>query len=249
VVADLTKSEEVFPALQGCKRVFFNMSVSSQYLEASTVMAAAARATSGIELLVNMSQMTVSEMDLMHVTDSTQHRLQWLSEQVLQWSGVPVTHLRPTVFQENPLFWRFAAQSIENSGTIRLPFGRSRTSPISANDVAEVAAKILLEPSKYSGRALEITGPRSVDMYDLAEEYSTALGRSIHYVDVPLDTWQEEAIKKVGLPDHVRQHILVMVALHAAGRYDRCTDLVEQILGRPAASLAATITDGRNSFS
>ncbi|GKZ27437.1 hypothetical protein AbraIFM66951_005327 [Aspergillus brasiliensis] len=212
-------------------------------------MAAIARASTGIELLVNMSQMTVSEMDLTYVTDSPQHRLQWLSEQVLQWSGVPDTHSRPTVFPENPLFWGFAARSIESSGTIRLPFGRSRTSPIPANDVAEVAAKALLEPSKYAGRTLEITGPRSVDMYKLAEGYSTLLGRSIDYVDVPLDSWQEEAIKKGGLPEHVRRLILAMVALHAAGRYDRCTDLVEQILGRPAASLAATITDGRNNFS
>jgi hypothetical protein len=104
----------------------------------------------------------------MHTTNYPQHRLQWLSEQLLH---VPVTHLRPTVFQENPLFWSFAARSIESSATIRLPFGHSRTSLISTSDVAEV----LLEPSKYAGRTLELTGPRSVDMYHLPKEYSTAL--------------------------------------------------------------------------
>lgn len=244
VVADLTKSEEVYPAVQGCECVFFSMSVSAQYLEASTVMAAAARASSGVKLLVNMSQMTLSEMDLMHVTGSPQHRLQWLSEQVLNWSGVPVTHLRPTAFQENPLFWGFAAKSIEQSGEIRLPFGDSRTSPVSANDVAEVAAKVLLDPLAYVGRTLEITGPCSVDMHGLAEEYSAALGRPVHYVDIPFETWEQETIEESGLPEHVYGHIRTMVKLHAAGRYDRYTDTVGQILGRPAASLATTIKNG-----
>ncbi|KXG52209.1 uncharacterized protein PGRI_084930 [Penicillium griseofulvum] len=248
VVADLTKSEEIFPAVQGCEYVFFCMGVSSQYLEASTVMAAAARASSGVRLLVNMSQMTVSEMDLMHVTESPQHRLQWLSEQVLNWSGVPATHLRPTAFQENPLFWAFAARSIEKSGAIRLPFGKSRVSPVSANDVAEVAVKVLLEPLAYVGRTLEITGPRSVDMYSLAEEYSAALGCSVHYVDIPFESWEEETLEKSQIPEHIHRHIQTMAKLHAAGRYDRHTDTVDQILGRPAASLAETIKNGRGRF-
>ncbi|KAH8800456.1 hypothetical protein F5884DRAFT_891482 [Xylogone sp. PMI_703] len=234
VIADLTKLEEVFPALQGCRRVFFSMSVSSHYLEATAVMAAAARATASMELLVNI--------------ESPQHRLQWLSEQVLNWSGLPVAHLRPTVFQENPLFWTFAPQSIEKSGSIRMPFGNSRTSPVAARDVAEVAVKILLEPSKYVGKILEITGPRSVNMDSLADEYSTALGRPIHYVDVPLQTWRDESLEKSGLPEHVYHHILTMAKLHAAGRYDRCTNLVKEILGRPAAALSATIMDGHNHF-
>jgi uncharacterized protein YbjT (DUF2867 family) len=248
VVADLTKSEEVYPAVQGCELVFFSMSVSSQYLEASTVMAAAVRASARIKLLVNMSQMTVSEMDLTHVTESPQHRLQWLSEQVLNWSGAPVTHLRPTVFHENPLFWGFAARCIEKSGTIRLPFGDGRTSPVSANDVAEVAAKVLLDPFAYIGQTLELTGPRSVDMYSLAEDYSAALGRSIYYVNMPFNTWEEETFGNSEIPEHARRHIQTMAKLHAAGRYDRHSDLIEQILGRPATSLVTTIKNGHFRF-
>jgi NAD(P)H dehydrogenase (quinone) len=75
-----------------------------------------------------------------HRAGQAQHRLHWLYEQALNWSGLPMTHLRPTVFQQNPLFWAWAAESIEKSGTIRLPFGRGQTSPVAASDVAEVAA-------------------------------------------------------------------------------------------------------------
>jgi uncharacterized protein YbjT (DUF2867 family) len=247
VIADLAKSEQVFPLLAGCKRIFFSTSVSSQYLESTMVMAASARAQGDIELLVNMSQMTVSEMDLTHVTESPQHRLQFLSEQALNWSGVPVTHLRATAFQENPLFWGYAAKSIETTGTVSMPFGKSRVNPIAAKDVSEVAATVLMNPSRYAGQILELTGPKSVNMYDHVTEYSTALGRDISYVPVSLDEWKEMVQKSTG-SDHTDHHITAMAKLHAEGRYDRYTDSVKEILGRPATSLSENITNDRSHF-
>jgi uncharacterized protein YbjT (DUF2867 family) len=248
VVADLTKTEEVFPILQGCSRVFFSLSVSAQYLEATVVMAAAAKACPEIELVVNMSQMTVSEIDLVHVSESPQHRQQWLGEQALNWSGVPVTHLRPTAFQQNPLFWNFAAQSIEGSGSISPPLGSHRTSPIAANDVAEVAAKILLDPTKYKSQVIELTGPTPLDIQGLAKEYSLALGRPVSSSQLPLETWTDQVLSKVRLPEHVFGHVYTMAKLHSEGRYDRYTNSVEEILGRPAASISATIQSNRDAF-
>jgi uncharacterized protein YbjT (DUF2867 family) len=56
-----------------------------------------------------MSQLTVSQMSLTEMTDSPQHRQHWLAEQALNWSGLPVVHVRPTVFLQNPLFLDWAA--------------------------------------------------------------------------------------------------------------------------------------------
>jgi NAD(P)H dehydrogenase (quinone) len=58
-------------------------------------------------------------------------------EQALNWSGLPVTHLRPTDFQEHFFFSRWAVESIEKSGTLRLPFGRAR-SPVQYVDVRTI---------------------------------------------------------------------------------------------------------------
>ncbi|KAL7929250.1 NAD(P)-binding protein [Trichoderma chlorosporum] len=248
VVADLLKAEEVFPILQGCRKVFFCTSVSADYLEASVVMAAAAKATSSIEFLVNMSQMTVAEMDLTHTTDSRQHKLQWLSEQALNWSGIPVTHLRPTVFQENALFWALPAASIKKSGNIVLPFGQGCISPVAINDVAEVTMEILLNPTQYIGKSVELTGPKSVDMFELTKEYAAATGSAVKYIPTELDVWTEEVFKVGGLPPHVYNHILTMIKLVAAGRYDRYTNSVETILGRPAASISTTIRQDPSRF-
>jgi NAD(P)H dehydrogenase (quinone) len=246
-VADLTRPEQVVPVLDGCTRGYFGMSVSPSYLEATLVMAAAARARSNLELLVHMSQMTVSQMDLTRTTGSPQHRLHWLGEQALNWSGVPVAHIRPTAFQENPLFMDLAAKSIAESGTLRLPFGTGRTSPIAARDVAEVIAAILLNPGRYVGQVVELTGPRSVDLKELADEYSSALGRPVTYAPMPLEDWRHE-LKKLELAEHLSRHLLTMAELHAANRYDRYTDSIACILGRAPTSLRETVIRNRPLF-
>ena len=246
-VVDLTRPEQVVPVLDGCTRGYFGMSVSPSYLEATLVMAASARTRSDLELLVNMSQMTVSQMDLTRTTDSPQHRQHWLGEQALDWSGVPVAHIRPTVFQENPLFMDLVAKSIAESGILRLPFGAGRTSPVAARDVAEVIAAILLDPKPYVGQVVELTGPRSVDLNELADEYSSALGRPVTYVPVPLEDWRDEFSKRE-FPDHLSKHLLTMAELHAANRYDRHADNVAHILGRAPTSMRETVMSNRQLF-
>jgi len=223
--------------MEGCRRIYFGMSVSAPYLEATVIAAAVARELDDVEAFVNVSQMTVSQMSLTNMTDSPQQRQHWLAEQVLNWSGLPVVHVRPTVFLENPLFMNLAAQSIASADEIRLPFGTGRTSPVAAEDVAEVVATILANPAAHIGKVYELTGPRSQDMTGVAAEYSAALGRKVTYVDVPLDQWRDSELRNLKLPDHVFHHILTMARLHAANGYDRATHDVETIIGRPATSI------------
>ncbi|MFI9785121.1 NAD(P)H-binding protein [Kitasatospora sp. NPDC051984] len=236
VVADLTRIGEVTKALSGCTRVYFGMGVSAQYLQAAVTTAAVARAAPGLEVLVNMSQLTVSELDLAEAGESRQHRQQWLVEQVLGWSGLPVVEVRPTVFLENPLF-RVGLSSIARDGTIRLPLGRARTSPVAAADVAAVVAQVLAEPQPHLGRSYELTGPRSQDGDAVAAEVSAALGRPVGYTDVPLDEWIDRDLEPLGLPDHVFEHIATMARLHAENRYDRRADGVQLVTGRPATGV------------
>ena len=83
-VGDLTRATDVVRALEGCRRVYFGMSVSAPYLEA-TVTTAVARVRGDLEVFVNMSQLTVSQMSLTETTDSPQHWQHWLAEQALNW--------------------------------------------------------------------------------------------------------------------------------------------------------------------
>ncbi len=237
VAGDLTRGADVVRAMAGCRRVYFGMSVSASYVDATVTAAAAAREQGDVEVFVNISQMTVSQMSLTSTAESTQQRLHWLAEQVLEWSGLPVVHVRPTVFMENPLFMAFAVSSIAKDGTIRLPFGSGRTSPVAARDVAEVVAAVLSDPFPHIGKVYELTGPRSQDMTGMAAEFSEALGRPVTYVDVPYRQWVDRELSALGLPDHVFEHLAVMARLHSEGRYDRATRDVEEVTGRRASSV------------
>src|SRR4051794_2436875 len=229
VVGDLTRAEDVARALDGCRRLDFGMSVSPPYLEATVTAAAVARELGGLEAFVNISQLTVSQMSLLAMTDSLQQRMHWLGEQALNWSGLPVVHVRATVFLQHFFFSQWAAESIARDGTIRLPFGAGRTSPVDTRDVAAVVATVLADPGPHVGKVYELTGPRSEDMQAVAAEYSEALGRTVTYVDEPFEHWRDRELRVRNLPEHVSKHFLTMAKLHAANRYDRLTHDVEAI--------------------
>ena len=237
LVGDLTRARDVARALEGCQRMFFGMSVSATYLEATVTTAAVARERGDLEVLVNISQMTVSQMSLTEMTDSHQQRQHWLGEQVLNWSRLPVVHVRATAFLQHPFFLDWAAESIARDATIRLPFGTGKTSPIDARDVAEVIATILASPTGHVGKVYELTGPRSQDMHAVAAEYSAALGRTVTYIDVPFEQWRDQELRAHHLPDFLFEHLITMARLHADNRYDRFTPDVEAITGRPATSV------------
>jgi uncharacterized protein YbjT (DUF2867 family) len=102
VVGDLTRPADVATALDSVQQMFFSMSLAPSYLEASATVATVARAVGELEALVALSQMTVSQMDALSMSESHHQRMHWLSEQVLNWSELSVVHVRPTVFLDSP---------------------------------------------------------------------------------------------------------------------------------------------------
>src|SRR6266436_9109769 len=197
VVGDLLEPADVFQALSGSRRVYFGMSVSAGYLEATMIMATVAREV-GVDALVNTSQMTVSQMSIQNTTPSPQQRQHWLSEQALAWSGLPIVTIRPTVFLEG-FFLPLTGPSVRDRSRIELPFGRGKTSPVATADVARVIATVLAEPGPHLGKIYELTGPRSQDMDGVAREYADALNREITYTDIPPEEWERE-LQMAGLP-------------------------------------------------
>lgn len=245
VVGDLLEPADVHRVVTGARRVYFGMSVSPGYLEASVTMAAVAR-EAAVDVLVNMSQMTVSQMSIQNTTSSPQQRQHWLSEQAFAWSGLPVVTIRPTVFLEG-FFLPLTGPSVRDRSRIELPFGQGKTSPVSSADVARVIASVLANPESHVGKIYELTGPRSQDMHDVAREYSEALDREITYVDIPPGDW-ERGLKVVGLPEHLIRHLVTMAELNRAGRYDRMADGVERVTGRPATTIREFVSQRADAF-
>ena len=247
VAGDLTNPADVARVLEGCTRVYFGMSVAASYLEAAATVASVARAVGGLEVLVSISQMTVSQMTTTSTDESRHQRLHFLAEEILNWSALPVVHVRPTIFLENPLLTMLSARSVAEHRQLRLPFGTGRTSPVGAVDVARVVTAVLEDPAPHIGRTYELTGPRVLDMAGLAEEFSRGLGHPVTPVDVPFDDWAAE-VAQIGLPPPVEQHLVTMARLHRQNRYDRATDTVKAITGKPAQSVAEFVAQHADLF-
>jgi uncharacterized protein YbjT (DUF2867 family) len=246
VQGDLTDLASMHRAIEGTSRIYFGMSVSAQYLEATVNTAAVAR-HHGVEAFVNMSQMTVSQMSITETTDSPQHKLHWLAEQALQWSGLPVVTVRPTVFVEG-FFRLLAAEGVRERDELAVPLGSGRTSPVSAVDVAHAVSVILDDPAPHIGQVYHLTGPESADLEHYASVFSEVLGRTIRYRDVPVSAWAD-TLRQAGVPEHLVRHLAAMGELHAQGRYDRMTDDLFRLTGKTPIGMRDFVRQHANEFS
>jgi uncharacterized protein YbjT (DUF2867 family) len=245
VVGDLLDLDSMHKAIAGCEKMYFSMSVSDSYL-AATVNVAAVAKHYGVKAFINMSQMTLAQMGITQTTPSPQHKLQWLAEQALNWSSLPVVHVRPTVFLDG-FFLIFTSDSVRQSNQIRLPFGDGKTSPIAAEDVARVVVALLTNSPPHIGKIYHLTGPQSENMHFYAQEYSKALGRTITYQDIPVELWRGGLLKR-GLPVHLVNHLATMADLHRAGRYDRMSDDVLTLTGQRPLSVQEFVRKNATTF-
>src|SRR6266478_3373401 len=245
VVGDLPDLDSMHRVIAGCETMYFGMSISADYL-AATVNRAVVAKHHGVKAFINMSQLTLSQMSITETTTSPQHKLQWLSEQALNWSGLPVVHVRPTVFLGG-FFLSLTPDSVRQSNQIRLPFGEGKTSPVAAEDVARVVAALLTDPQSHIGKIYELTGPQSENMHFYAQEYLKALGRTITFQDIPVEPWRDELLKR-SLPVHVVNHLTAMADLHRAGRFDRMSGDVLTLTGQGPLSVQEVVRKNAATF-
>src|SRR5206468_3764842 len=120
----------------------------------------------GVSAVINLSQRSA---DRHSKSDSCKDT--YIAEQVLNWSRLAVTHLRPTYFLEWLLYpWQLPL--LANEGILRLPVGKGKHAPIGAEDQGRVIAAILQDPSGHAGQTYPLFGPVEMDHSQMAEELS-----------------------------------------------------------------------------
>ncbi len=240
-VGDLLDLESMRTAMQGVKRIYFVYPPQGELLvEATTIVAVAAR-DAGVEALVNMSQISAREE-----SKSPLARQHWLSERILDWADVGAVHLRPTFFAENLVM--FGAATIASQGKLYLPYGAEKHAPVAAADIARVASGILTDPTLHVGERYVVTGPRNLSLAEMAGVLSRELGRSVEYVDLPVEAWGEVLAKVDGMTDSLVAHLKAVAVDHQNGIFRGETDVVERIGGQPPQSLDAFIREHRTVF-
>lgn len=234
LVGDLSDLEDMARALEGVFSAYFVYPIESGGIQASAYFAQAALET-GVSAIVNMSQISARRSAESHAA-----RDHWISEQVFNWSGVPVTHLRPTFFAQW-LTYPGQIANVKKDGTLRLPFGDGRHAPIAAEDQGRVIASILRQPEPHAGKVYPLHGPVEMNHHEIAEEMSKALGRSVKYHPIDLDMFKKRLESDDKFSQTFSQHLLAVAVDYQKGVFAGTNELVEKLSGQPPMSVEAFI--------
>ena len=114
-------------------------------------------------------------------------------------SGINYTIVRASWFNQN---WSesFFLDSIL-SGEVALPMSDVLIPFVDANDIAEVAATVLLD-NTYNGEIIEVTGPELITFKDIVNIISKTSNRPLNFYDITLEQYID-GMKQMQIPKDV----------------------------------------------
>lgn len=151
-------------------------------------------------------------------------------ERAVEACGVPWTHLETGEFMSNSAIW---AAQIRAGDVVRDPYPEAASSMIALNDIAAVAARVLLDGAVHEGRIYTLTGPQTLTRRERIGEIGRALGRSLTVETVDHD--QAVADLKPVMGDYAEWYL---TGIAAAAKQDPAptTTTVADVSGRPATT-------------
>ena len=162
------------------------------------------------------------------------------TEERIRTGGVRYTFLRHSMYAD---FVPFFATPEDGRAVIAAPAGQGRTSFVSRDDLADVGAAVLLEDSdRFDGRALEVTGPEALSMADAAAVLAEVTGRPAEYrAQTVEEAWATR--RPSGHPDWEVEGWVTSYLAIAAGELATVTDVVPEVTGHPARTVAEHLRD------
>ena len=237
LVGDLLNFNDVRLALGGIRGAYFVYPLSPTLVQATAIFAQAAKKAE-VEIVANMSQWNSRPSAKSPATIN-----HWISEQVLDWSAVPVAHLKPTFFCEW-LLW--VARSIRQ-GVMMMPWdANSRFSPVATEDLAHVIVAILETPVNHRGKTYPLCGPAEHSFAEVAEVASRILGTHITYEQTSVDTFAES----IGQTGNAlfKEHCRAVAVELQEGVFAGTNSLAAQINGRPPMTIEEFVAKNRAAF-
>ncbi|MCR6486418.1 NAD(P)H-binding protein [Amycolatopsis sp. OK19-0408] len=232
VSADLEDPSTLDAALAGVESVFLYTRPSG--IEGFVKAAEAA----GVRHVVLLSSGATLE------PESAQSRIAALHhavEQALIAAPFGETRLNPGAFATNVLGWR--ADIAE--GVVRTAHPDSRVGAIHERDIADVAAKILVDGS-HVGAALQLSGPEPISFREQAAVLADVLGRPLPVEELTPEQAAERMVA-LGWPPEVPPEIL-----RAWARTSRepsvVTDVVREVTGNEPRTFRQWAEDHRADF-
>ena len=257
VFGDLLDFDSVRAALNGVQRAYFCYPINPGLVQATAQFAQAAK-EAGVEVIVNMSQISARGD-----AKSNAARQHWLGERVFDWSGVPTVHLRPTFFAE----WLLYLAPMIRQGKILAPFTTTgRHAPVAAEDQARVIVAILQNPAAHIGKTYPLFGPVEHTLPEIAAIVSRVIGKEVTYQQVPIERYAEIFTPKRPAQNTARamygdqaptggstktflmQHLGEVAIDHSNGIFAGTNNYIAEIGGRPPMTVEEFVTRNRAAF-
>ncbi|MGV9933657.1 NAD(P)H-binding protein [Streptomyces olivaceoviridis] len=238
VVADFRDLDGMATALRGVSGAYFCYPILPGLVEATAGFAQVAT-EAGVRSVVNMSQISARRD-----AGSDAARQHWLSERLLDRTGLITTHLRPTFFAEWLKVWW---ENREGEGYLRLPFGEGRHAPIAVADQARVIAAVLTDPEPHDRAIYPLHGPVEHDHHEIAEAMADVLGFPVHYDPISIKEFTS-AMRERGLPEHLVQHLGNVAVDYRDGVFAGTNDIVERIGGHAPLTVRQFVDADRSYF-
>ncbi len=227
VVGDMDQPSTLSPALADVRRVFLVSPMDLRVEERERAVIAAAQAA-GVESAIKLYGAVKHRgdaLDTLHLGS-----IQALRESGLQWSL-----LSPNSVMETSLLSQL--DSIKQTGALWGCAGDGKVGLIAADDVAAAGVALLAGDPEH-GRNYELTGPEALSVAEMAAQLSTALGREIAYNDLPEEVFRDVLVNQAGMtPEEAEIGVLIHFRAWRRGDADLVTGTVEELTGRPPASV------------
>jgi NAD(P)H dehydrogenase (quinone) len=162
-------------------------------------------------------------------------RQHFATEQAIAAAGVRHTFLRHNMYAD---FVPFFATVQDGRAVIEAPAGEGRTGFVSRDDLADVAAAVLLRDDReLDGQALDVTGPEALTLAEAAAVLTEITGRPTEYRDQTVEeAWATR--RPSGHPDWEIEGWVTSYLAIAAGELFTVTDVVPRLTGHPARTVA-----------
>jgi uncharacterized protein YbjT (DUF2867 family) len=183
----------------------------------------------GVRHVVRMSAVGAA-----HDAPTVNSRLHALSDSEIAASGIPFTLLKPHFFLQNLLM---SASTIAEQGAMYWAFGEAKLPGVDVGDIAEVVAKIVVDPRHHAGKTYTLTGATAITMHQMAATIGEAIGKPVKYVPVPVAAMVDGAAT-MGLDDYTQVAVRDYLTAYSRGWQSEVTDAVKRITGKEPRSFA-----------
>jgi NAD(P)H dehydrogenase (quinone) len=211
-VADMSDVERVADALKDVQRAYYCPPLDPYMIQGAAAFAVAAK-EARLEHIVSLTQWLASPSH-----PSLMTRQHWLVDRLFSMTpGVAHTLVSPGFFADAYLVPMGLAAHL---GLFPWMYGESRNAPPSNEDIARVAASVLMDPARHDGRRYRPTGSELLGAADMAEAIARAVGRrSVKVLPTPPWLFMKTA-RMGGLPIDVMSNVRYYIDDHKRGAFE-----------------------------